>query len=70
MVEVLDRVFENVCELDIVFHIDRVHYVLNEFIQAGLVLETNVEKIVALLQEQARLEKIDTPLIKQGTVNV
>jgi AP-3 complex subunit sigma len=44
-VESLDRAFENVCELDLVFHFDEVHYMLSEIIQGGLVLETNVEEI-------------------------
>ncbi|KAI6136868.1 clathrin adaptor complex small chain-domain-containing protein [Pisolithus sp. B1] len=44
-VEALDRSFENVCELDLVFHFDEVHHILAEIIQGGLVLETNVEEI-------------------------
>jgi len=44
-VEALDRAFENVCELDLVFHFDEVHHMLAEIIQGGLVLETNVEEI-------------------------
>lgn len=61
-VESLDRAFENVCELDLVFHFDevcsfsfaseeclhgrvKVHHILSEIIQGGLVLETNVEEI-------------------------
>ncbi|KAF9229592.1 Adaptor protein complex sigma subunit [Gyrodon lividus] len=44
-VEALDRAFENVCELDLVFHFDEVHHILAEIIQGGLVLETNVDEI-------------------------
>lgn len=44
-VESLDRAFENVCELDLIFHFDEVQYVLNEIIQGGLVLETNINEI-------------------------
>ncbi|KAJ7630598.1 AP complex, mu/sigma subunit [Roridomyces roridus] len=44
-VESLDRAFENVCELDLVFQFDEVHHILAEIIQGGLVLETNVEEI-------------------------
>lgn len=43
--ESLDRTFENVCELDLVFHFDEVHLVLAEIIQGGLVLETNLGEI-------------------------
>jgi len=44
-VESLDRSFENVCELDLVFHFDEVHHILAEIIQGGVVLETNVDEI-------------------------
>ena len=45
-VHVLDQCFENICELDIVYHYDRVNYVLDEMIMAGMVLETNSEVIL------------------------
>ena len=48
IVEVLDKCFENVCELDLVFHSDRVHYILNEFIQAGLILNPDVDEVVII----------------------
>ncbi|KAI1785478.1 Adaptor protein complex sigma subunit [Ganoderma leucocontextum] len=44
-VESLDSAFENVCELDLVFHFDEAHHILTEIIQGGLVLETNVHEI-------------------------
>ncbi|KAF4623574.1 hypothetical protein D9613_001669 [Agrocybe pediades] len=56
-VESLDRAFENVCELDLVFHFDEVHHVLSEIIQGGLVLDTNVEEIDVAVQEAARARK-------------
>src|SRR3989338_8058446 len=40
-VESLDKYFENVCELDLIFHMDKVHYVLDEVVMGGLILETN-----------------------------
>ncbi|KAG6866852.1 hypothetical protein C0991_008788 [Blastosporella zonata] len=56
-VESLDRAFENVCELDLVFHFDEVHHILAEIIQAGLVLETNVEEIDASVQQASKARK-------------
>ena len=40
-VETLDRHFGNVCELDIMFHLEKAHYVLDEMVANGAVLETN-----------------------------
>ncbi|KAF8682400.1 Rhomboid family [Rhizoctonia solani] len=56
-VESLDRAFENVCELDLVFHFDEVHHILAELVQGGLVLETNVDEIAraGMVREKERL---------------
>ncbi|KII93368.1 hypothetical protein PLICRDRAFT_49423 [Plicaturopsis crispa FD-325 SS-3] len=56
-VEALDRAFENVCELDLVFHFDEVHHILAEIIQGGLVLETNVDEIHGAVQLAAKARK-------------
>jgi AP-3 complex subunit sigma len=56
-VESLDRSFENVCELDLVFHFDEVHHILAEIIQGGLVLETNGEEIANAVSEASRARK-------------
>ncbi|GAA5896539.1 Aps3p [Sporobolomyces salmoneus] len=52
-VESLDRCFENVCELDLIFHFDDVHTLLNCIITGGLVLDTSLESI----QQSFRLQK-------------
>jgi AP-3 complex subunit sigma len=38
-VEALDRCFENVCELDLIFHFDEVHLLLSCIIVSGMVLD-------------------------------
>ncbi|CAG8537793.1 7886_t:CDS:2 [Paraglomus occultum] len=45
-VEGLDRCFENVCELDLIFHFEEVHHILAE-----VVLETNLNEIVNAANE-------------------
>ncbi|OAL75353.1 AP-3 adaptor complex subunit sigma [Trichophyton violaceum] len=45
-VEALDRLFENVCELDLIFGYETMHAVLGEMIVGGVVIETNLERIV------------------------
>ncbi|XP_006030890.2 arpin-like [Alligator sinensis] len=56
-VETLDKCFENVCELDLIFHMDKVHYILQEVVMGGMVLETNMNEIVAQINAQSKLEK-------------
>ncbi|CAH8615869.1 unnamed protein product [Dicrocoelium dendriticum] len=61
-VEALDKCFENVCELDLIFHVDKVHYILNELVFGGLVMETHISEITAMFDEQAKIEKQETGL--------
>eukprot|EP01061_Rhynchopus_euleeides_P017036 TRINITY_DN283_c0_g1_i1.p3 TRINITY_DN283_c0_g1~~TRINITY_DN283_c0_g1_i1.p3 ORF type:complete len:185 (+),score=51.69 TRINITY_DN283_c0_g1_i1:80-556(+) len=56
-VETLDRCFEDVCELDLIFHSDRVHYILDEIIMGGMVLETNKDEILRSLDALSQAQK-------------
>ncbi|NXP49836.1 AP3S2 protein, partial [Heliornis fulica] len=58
-VETLDKCFENVCELDLIFHMDKVHHILQEVVMGGMVLETNMSEIVAQVEAQSKLEKAE-----------
>jgi AP-3 complex subunit sigma len=64
-VETLDRCFESVCELDLIFHANKVHQVLDEIVQGGLVLETNMIHVLRAVDDLSRLEKESMP--KSGT---
>ncbi|XP_054653519.1 AP-4 complex subunit sigma-1 isoform X2 [Dunckerocampus dactyliophorus] len=48
-VEVLDKYFSRVSELDIMFNLDRVHVILDEMIQNGHIVETNKSSILSPL---------------------
>ncbi|NXF50571.1 AP3S2 protein, partial [Oceanites oceanicus] len=58
-VETLDKCFENVCELDLIFHMDKVHHILQEIVIGGMVLETNMNEIVVQVEAQSKLEKAE-----------
>ena len=55
-VETLDKCFENVCELDLIFHGDKVHYIVDEIVMGGLVLETNMASIMKAVNDQQKCE--------------
>jgi len=55
-VEALDKCFENVCELDLIFHSDKVHYVLDEIVMGGMVLETNIHHVLQGVNDQNKLD--------------
>lgn len=50
-VESLEWCFQNVCELDLVFGWQVMQTVLGEIVQGGMVVETNINKIVATVDE-------------------
>ncbi|KUL92496.1 hypothetical protein ZTR_02695 [Talaromyces verruculosus] len=51
-VEALDRLFQNVCELDLIFGYETMHATLSEMIIGGVVVETSTDKIVAGVKAQ------------------
>ena len=40
-----------------IFHADKVHYILDELVLGGLVLETNMHEILVAINENTRLEQ-------------
>ncbi len=68
-VETLDSCFQNVCELDLIFHMDKIHFVLDEIVCAGLVLETNMTDIIHALQA-AKREALAAPPASNHLPNV
>lgn len=67
-VETLDRCFENVCELDLIFHMDKINYVLDEMVVGGLVLETNMSDILAALKA-AKQEGLTSTTVQVPQMN-
>lgn len=65
-VETLDKSFENVCELDLIFNVDKVHHILNELVMGGMVLETNMNDILNHVEEQSKLERQESGLIQKA----
>ena len=54
LVETLDKYFENVCELDIMFNLEKAHFLLDEMVMNGYIIETNkanVLKPILLLEK-------------------
>jgi AP-3 complex subunit sigma len=55
-VETLDKCFENVCELDLIFHSQKVHNIIDEIVMGGMVLETNIAEILVAIRDMNKLE--------------
>lgn len=65
-VETLDKCFENVCELDLIFHADSVHHILNELVMGGMVLQTNMNEILARIEDQNKIQKTEAGVLSAG----
>ena len=48
--ETLDKYFGNVCELDVMFHLDKVYHMLDEMGMNGCIVEANKANILSPLE--------------------
>lgn len=53
-VEALDRLFNNVCELDLIFNFEAMHACLAEMVVGGVVVETRVGEVVKGVRESGK----------------
>ncbi|VDM04949.1 unnamed protein product [Schistocephalus solidus] len=60
-VEILDKYFGNVCELDIIFHFEKAYFILDEFLFAGEVQESGPRSIMSVIDAQDMLQEEEVP---------
>jgi len=64
-VEILDKYFGNVCELDIIFNFEKAYYVLDELILGGQIQETSKNVVLkAIAQQDVVQEDGEVPSLK------
>jgi len=63
-VEILDRYFGNVCELDLIFNFHKAYFILDELLMCGELQETSEKAILRIVTQQDILQ--DSPA-EQGT---
>lgn len=54
-VEILDRYFGNVCELDLIFNFHKAYYILDELLIAGELQETSKKAVLRVCASQDAL---------------
>jgi len=54
-VEILDRYFGNVCELDLIFNFHRAYYILDEVMLSGELQETSKKAVIRFVSAQDQL---------------
>jgi AP-4 complex subunit sigma-1 len=61
LVETLDKYFESVCELDIMFNLEKAHFIVDEMVSNGHIVETNkgnILKPIALMEKASESDSI------------
>ncbi len=57
----MDKYFENVCELDIMFNLEKAHIVLDELVSNGLIVDANKVNVLQVLAQTERLAASQGP---------
>ena len=61
-VEVLDRYFGNVCELDVIFNFHKAYYILDELFIGGELQETNKREVMRVVVAHETLSRQESEL--------
>ncbi|KAJ1822058.1 AP-1 adaptor complex sigma subunit Aps1 [Coemansia sp. RSA 2599] len=69
-VEVLDRFFGNVCELDLIFNFQKAYFVLDEMIMAGEIQESSKKTVLRCLAQQDETEALENAERGWGDINL
>ncbi|XP_029459094.1 AP-1 complex subunit sigma-2 isoform X1 [Rhinatrema bivittatum] len=62
-VELLDKYFGSVCELDIIFNFEKAYFILDEFLLGGEVQETSKKNVLKAIEQADLLQEV--PLTKK-----
>eukprot|EP00906_Rhabdomonas_costata_P018579 RCo027115 len=57
IVETFDKYFDNVCELDLMFNLEKAQFILEEMVANGCILETNKANILAPIELMDKIKK-------------
>ena len=61
-VELLDKYFGSVCELDIIFNFEKAYFILDELLIGGEIQETNKKSILKAIAAQDILQDVSSTL--------
>ncbi|KAE8895466.1 hypothetical protein PF005_g1261 [Phytophthora fragariae] len=60
LVETMDKYFESVCELDIMFNLEKAHFILDEMVMNGYIVETNKISILKPIHLMEKASQVST----------
>uniref|UniRef100_A0A8C5A1J1 AP complex subunit sigma n=1 Tax=Gadus morhua TaxID=8049 RepID=A0A8C5A1J1_GADMO len=57
-VELLDKYFGSVCELDIIFNFEKAYFILDEFLLGGEAQETSKKSVLKAIEQADQLQEV------------
>ena len=57
-VELLDKYFGSVCELDIIFNFEKAYFIFDEFILGGEIQETSKKTVLKAINDQDVIQEV------------
>ncbi|PVU97832.1 hypothetical protein BB561_000301 [Smittium simulii] len=69
-VEILDKYFGNVCELDLIFNFQKAYFILNELIMSGELQESSKKVILRVTLQQDEIEQLENSERGWGEINL
>ncbi|KAG9338981.1 hypothetical protein JZ751_024377 [Albula glossodonta] len=58
-VELLDKYFGSVCELDIIFNFEKAYFILDEFLMGGEIQDTSKKSVLKAIEQADLLQEED-----------
>ncbi|NXR29185.1 AP1S1 protein, partial [Cinclus mexicanus] len=65
-VELLDKYFGSVCELDIIFNFEKAYFILDEFVMGGEIQDTSKKSVLKAIEQADLLQEVGTPQKSAG----
>ncbi|NXG42345.1 AP1S1 protein, partial [Psilopogon haemacephalus] len=60
-VELLDKYFGSVCELDIIFNFEKAYFILDEFVMGGEIQDTSKKSVLKAIEQADLLQEVRNP---------
>ncbi|KPP69460.1 hypothetical protein Z043_111783, partial [Scleropages formosus] len=57
-VELLDKYFGSVCELDIIFNFEKAYFILDEFLMGGEIQDTSKKSVLKAIEQADLLQEV------------
>ncbi|MBN3313037.1 AP1S1 protein, partial [Atractosteus spatula] len=57
-VELLDKYFGSVCELDIIFNFEKAYFILDEFLMGGEIQDTSKKSVLKAIEQSDLLQEV------------